>query len=219
MIASPTFWGRMPSTVLIVCGLMVFVHARVGLAQEGDDGLVPAVEVGRGVFRNGCQICHASELVEQQRLTSKQWSAEIEKMVGWGAPIADDERAALLAYLSSAYSEQRPPARLERVAGDSALALVEKPGWDAVAGESRRGAEVYRRQCATCHGADGLGGDVGSLLLDRRSLASRVEFLELMRGGRGKMPAFAPSVMGDESIDDVLAALRSRSIERRMRDP
>jgi mono/diheme cytochrome c family protein len=46
-----------------------------------------------------CLHCHSADIVLQQRLTEKQWTAEVTKMVGWGAAVPEDQRAALAAYL------------------------------------------------------------------------------------------------------------------------
>jgi hypothetical protein len=46
-----------------------------------------------------CLHCHSADMIRQQRLTEKQWTAEITKMVGWGAVVPEDQRAALVAYL------------------------------------------------------------------------------------------------------------------------
>ena len=39
------------------------------------------------LVRESCLMCHSDELIATQRLTAKQWKAEVEKMVGWGAPL------------------------------------------------------------------------------------------------------------------------------------
>ena len=46
-----------------------------------------------------CLTCHAADIVAQQHLTEKQWTAEIVKMTGWGAPVPEKDREALAAYL------------------------------------------------------------------------------------------------------------------------
>jgi hypothetical protein len=38
-------------------------------------------------------------MVRQQRLGEKQWEAEVNKMVGWGAPVPQEKRADLVDYL------------------------------------------------------------------------------------------------------------------------
>jgi DMSO/TMAO reductase YedYZ molybdopterin-dependent catalytic subunit len=48
---------------------------------------------------NNCLICHNDDVIRQQRLTRAQWTAEINKMTGWGARIDDAGRDALLNYL------------------------------------------------------------------------------------------------------------------------
>jgi len=49
------------------------------------------------VFRN-CLACHNDDVIRQQRLTRAQWTAEINKMGGWGARVDDAGRNALLDY-------------------------------------------------------------------------------------------------------------------------
>jgi sulfite oxidase len=46
-----------------------------------------------------CLVCHDDDVIRQQRLTRAQWTAEINKMAGWGARIDDAGRDALLDYL------------------------------------------------------------------------------------------------------------------------
>jgi sulfite oxidase len=48
---------------------------------------------------NNCLVCHNDDVIRQQRLTRAQWTAEINKMTGWGARIDDAGRNALLDYL------------------------------------------------------------------------------------------------------------------------
>jgi DMSO/TMAO reductase YedYZ molybdopterin-dependent catalytic subunit len=54
-------------------------------------------------YTNACTVCHDEDIVRQQRLTRAQWDAEVNKMIGWGARVSADDRAALLDYLSSNY--------------------------------------------------------------------------------------------------------------------
>jgi cytochrome c oxidase cbb3-type subunit III len=41
----------------------------------------------------------------------------------------------------------------------------------AIAGDGKRGADVYAKFCASCHGADGHGGEKASAIVDRSYLA------------------------------------------------
>ncbi len=51
------------------------------------------------VADQGCLACHAADLVWQQRLTEKQWTASVNKMIGWGADVSEARKAELVAYL------------------------------------------------------------------------------------------------------------------------
>lgn len=51
------------------------------------------------VADQACLSCHAADMVWQQRLTEKQWTASVNKMVGWGAEVPEARKAELIAYL------------------------------------------------------------------------------------------------------------------------
>jgi len=54
---------------------------------------------GRDVAERSCVACHSADLLRQQRLTERQWSASLTKMKGWGAELTDEAGSRLLAYL------------------------------------------------------------------------------------------------------------------------
>jgi cytochrome c oxidase cbb3-type subunit 3/ubiquinol-cytochrome c reductase cytochrome c subunit len=85
--------------------------------------------------------------------------------------------------------------------------LDERP----LAGDAARGAPVFARECARCHGADGMGGPnphIGNW--DFLSSASTGFLRYAIRGGRPGtlMPDFG-SALSDGGVDDVIALLRS----------
>ena len=47
-----------------------------------------------------CYACHSADILVQQRLTEKQWTAAVEKMIRWGAAVKDEDKSAIIAYLS-----------------------------------------------------------------------------------------------------------------------
>ena len=55
---------------------------------------------GRSVAEQSCVACHSGDVLRQQRLTERQWTASIAKMKGWGAELSDEDSARLLGYLS-----------------------------------------------------------------------------------------------------------------------
>ena len=51
------------------------------------------------VADKACGQCHSPDMIAQQHLTEKQWTANVNKMIGWGAEVPDDKKDALIAYL------------------------------------------------------------------------------------------------------------------------
>ena len=62
----------------------------------------------RPALKSSCLVCHDEDVIRQQRLTRQQWDAEINKMVGWGAKVSDQDRSVLLDYLAGRYGPRRP---------------------------------------------------------------------------------------------------------------
>jgi hypothetical protein len=55
---------------------------------------------GRQLVEASCLPCHSPDILVQQRLTEKQWTAEVDKMVRWGAVMKDSDKPVVVAYLS-----------------------------------------------------------------------------------------------------------------------
>ena len=56
---------------------------------------------GATIYTRACLSCHDGDLIDQQRLTRAGWVREVEKMMRWGARVADAERDPLVDYLVS----------------------------------------------------------------------------------------------------------------------
>jgi cytochrome c5 len=54
---------------------------------------------GKAIADQACLQCHSASMVLQQHLNEKQWTASVDKMVRWGAPLGNERKAALIAYL------------------------------------------------------------------------------------------------------------------------
>ncbi len=71
------------------------------------------------------------------------------------------------------------------------------------------GRDVYTEHCATCHGerlvATGAAPDLKLL-----SAGQKPHFDEIVRNGKGQMPAWEGTI-GDEEIDQIWAYVRSRA--------
>ena len=50
-----------------------------------------------------CLTCHGEDMIMQERLTGKQWNAEVDKMVRWGAQVKAEDRSAIVDYLLKLY--------------------------------------------------------------------------------------------------------------------
>lgn len=54
---------------------------------------------GRAEVEAACYACHSSDLLAQQHLNEKQWTAAVEKMMRWGAPLEESKKSVVIAYL------------------------------------------------------------------------------------------------------------------------
>jgi DMSO/TMAO reductase YedYZ molybdopterin-dependent catalytic subunit len=88
-------WNVIPRVGVNVVGALV---ADAPAAQSAAPAAAPPA-----AFANACTACHQDDVIRQQRLTRAQWDAEINKMVGWGARVADQDRSTLLDYLVGAF--------------------------------------------------------------------------------------------------------------------
>jgi mono/diheme cytochrome c family protein len=158
-------------------------------------------------------MCHGEEMTARLRLTDKQWATEVDKMIGWGAPVPSELKGPLYDYLVSAFSNPAtspvaPPARMTLAAG---LAMV-APRGSAPAGDAARGAPLYVQHCATCHGPEARGGDLGTCLIEKPVLLRPGEYAEVVQKGRRRMPGFAAALKPEQEAD-ILAWLRTRRVE------
>ena len=55
-----------------------------------------------------CLECHEARIILQQRLSKAAWTKEVDKMTKWGAVVDDADRDALIDYLSSNFSPDKP---------------------------------------------------------------------------------------------------------------
>ncbi len=86
---------------LIVFGALVFsLGAARDLPPLGTRFHALPSGKGRSLVEASCFPCHSADILVQQRLTEKQWTTEVEKMMRWGAKVGDKDKAAIVAYLS-----------------------------------------------------------------------------------------------------------------------
>jgi hypothetical protein len=69
-----------------------------------------------------CVQCHSLRIVHSQRLSKAAWTKEVDKMIGWGAPVRD--RQLLIDYLVQEYSDTKPVPDPERSGDGTARAMT-----------------------------------------------------------------------------------------------
>jgi mono/diheme cytochrome c family protein len=55
-----------------------------------------------------CLECHEARIILQQRLSKAAWTKEVDKMTKWGAVVDPADRDALVDYLSTNFSPDKP---------------------------------------------------------------------------------------------------------------
>lgn len=174
-------------------------------AGQPPDAKWPA---GAEVVRADCLACHTEDLLQQQRLTGRQWARSIDKMRGWGAPTMPGDLDALAEYLATTYAHDSGPFLPQTLTAEESAALFEPEPDGALAGGDRdRGLALYGDRCLPCHEADGRGGPQGIGLTGRRILDRAADFAETVRKGGGRMPGFPETT--DAEAGDLLSYLRS----------
>ena len=65
-----------------------------------------------------CLECHEARIILQQRLSKGAWVKEVDKMVKWGAVVDANDHDALVDYLSTNFSPDRPAYEPPRTAAE-----------------------------------------------------------------------------------------------------
>jgi len=90
--------------VIFAAALGFFALAAAApLPQPGTQFHSLPAGTGKQQTEAACLRCHSADMLAQQRLTEKQWTSAVEKMMRWGAVVTDKDKAAIIAYLSKHY--------------------------------------------------------------------------------------------------------------------
>jgi ubiquinol-cytochrome c reductase cytochrome c subunit len=200
------------AALVLLVGLLP--AAWCGSQPGGDDAdREERLAAGKVAFRDNCLMCHGEQMTSRLRLTEKQWVTELDKMIGWGAPVPPELKPPLLEYLVVSFSSAAtsPVPTPERMTFREALALV-RPEGSPASGDEERGGALYATHCATCHGPAGRGGDLGTCLVEKPVLLRPAEYNEAVRKGRRRMPGFAAALKPEQEAD-ILAWLKTRRFE------
>ncbi len=202
----------------IIAMLAMTTLFTAGLAATAQDPAKPAPrpvededaeQLGQQTFTENCLICHGEEMAANQRLTTKQWTATIDKMVGWGSPVPAEKKAPLLTYLTAHFSENATAAKSDVSTAKELLASRAATPVKPLSADLTAGEALFIKHCATCHGPRAQGGDLGTNLIEKAILVDEKAYHETVRKGVRRMPSFA-TVLDATAETNLLAWLRSR---------
>jgi len=86
--------------------------ARVAVAADLPAGPMQAKAT------TACTECHDARIILQQRISKAAWTKEVDKMTNWGALVNSADRDALIDYLSTNFSPDKPAYEAQRTAAD-----------------------------------------------------------------------------------------------------
>ena len=58
---------------------------------------------GQAIASGACLACHSADMLRQQRLDEKKWTANVTKMIGWGAEVPEAKKDELIGYLVKSF--------------------------------------------------------------------------------------------------------------------
>jgi cytochrome c oxidase cbb3-type subunit 3 len=203
---------------LLVSALAVLATIGGGSLECSRGDLTPIERHGHQLYGRMCAVCHgmngegykadnAPRLRHPDFLSSATDSFLNVAIAGgrrdtvmsaWsmtrGGPLDGDDVTALVAFLRR--WDYRPHPGLDR-----------RP----LRGDQKKGEQLFAKECRKCHGDKGIGGP--NVHIGGRELLATADngFLRyaIMNGRRGTaMPAFAKT-LGQQGVDDVIAALRA----------
>ena len=206
--------GRRGGAVLLVVGglvsiLLVNHHpaaaVQAGAAEGGD------IRRGQELFAPGCSSCHGLQGEGTRRAPS---------LLGVGAASVDFWVSTGRMPLKTSGDRQavRKPPEYDRRQIDDLIAYVTslKPGGppvpelDLSTADLVEGGELFRANCAACHGAVGIGGALAS---GRQAPplrpASAIQVGEAVRIGPGAMPSFGPDTFSHDQLEAVVRYVES----------
>lgn len=101
--------GNVATALLLAGSTLLPLTSR---AQKADPPK-PTADLPPGTMQakatTACTGCHEARIILQQRLSKAAWTKEVDKMTKWGAVVDTADRDALIDYLSTNFSPDKPP--------------------------------------------------------------------------------------------------------------
>ena len=99
--------SNFPAAVAIVLLALASISAQAQKPATPTADLPPGPMQAKAT--TACLECHEARIILQQRLTKGAWTKEVDKMIKWGAVVDAADRDALIDYLSTNFSPDKPP--------------------------------------------------------------------------------------------------------------
>jgi len=93
-----------------LAGACVLITAGV-MGRPAQQGPAPAGQVddaGHTLITANCTGCHETDIITSSRKSAGDWSATIDRMIGYGAPVSGEERQPIQNYLVARYGAGSP---------------------------------------------------------------------------------------------------------------
>ena len=163
--------------------------------EAGDDDLEA---IGQNLYRRDCASCHGPDGGGSFRGTALRevGTASVSYYLTTGRmPIADPDEP--INRSEPAYSPEEIEAIIAYL--DTLIDGPPPPDIGTATADVARGGEIYRLQCAACHGAEGIGGAMAIEGFAPSVLSARAdEVANAMVAGPGVMPTFSTGYDTDD---------------------
>ena len=83
--------------------LQPYLAANFGPRPAPSHASATAASNGEATYKRACLSCHGADLAAEQRLSRAGWVREVEKMIRWGATVADTDKDALVDHLAGQF--------------------------------------------------------------------------------------------------------------------
>ena len=204
--------ARRGGTVLLVVAglisvLVTALHPAAAIEAPGTDG---DIQRGHELYTPGCSSCHGLHAEGTRRAPP---------LLGVGAASVDFwVSSGRMPLKTGGRQAVRKPPEYDRKQIDDLIAYVTSldpggppvPELDLARADLVEGGELFRSNCAACHGAVAIGGALAS---GRQAPplrpASAVQAAEAIRIGPGAMPSFGPDTFTHDQLEAVVRYVES----------
>jgi mono/diheme cytochrome c family protein len=99
--------------ILLRAAIALLALASITALAQKPAATYPTADLPAGIMQAkaaaACLECHEARIILQQRLNKGAWTKEVDKMVKWGAVVDANDHDALIDYLSTNFSPDKPP--------------------------------------------------------------------------------------------------------------